>query len=276
MQNKPEQTTPFILKAAESPWIKGPVLGAGVSALVTPFLKWTNHAYNGEKMPRGQYFSGAGAYALSAVPGYATTFAFKALFKKKPEETSLTYELFSSFTAGSLSGFVCTPFEALAQNKQLTNSSSSKETAQKMRTHHGYGSFFQGATSVMLREGLWSTVYLAAIPIMSKFLQKEGAEKQYAEPVAMLSIAGAYGLLSSPLNQLRYRKQAALTTPATNKSYLAHAKDIFNQAPKVSHMARVGFFFKAGFPRAVTTTLAAGLIVKGTELYDQAINQMKP
>lgn len=276
MTNKTEQTTPLLVKAAELPWIQGPVLGAGVMGLVTPLLKWTNHVYKGEKMPRGNYFSGAGAYALSAVPGYATTFAFKALLHRKPEETSLKYELFSSFAAGSLAGFVCTPFEAFAQNKQLTENLSSKSIAQQMFTHHGYGAFFRGATSIMMREGLWSTVYMTAIPLVSASLQEQGVKKQYAEPLAMLTVAGAYGLLSSPLNQLRYRKQTGLTGQTINKSYLAHAKDIFNQAPKASHLARAGFFFKAGLPRAITTTVAAGLMVKGTECYNKAVNYCKP
>ena len=276
MKNQTEKTTPLWVKTAESPWVQGPVLGAGVSALVTPFLKWTNHAYKGEKMPRGNYFSGAGAYALSAVPGYATTFAFKALLNKKSEETSNGYELFSSFSAGSLSGLVCTPFEALAQNKQLTHSVSSKETAQQMLAHHGYSSFFRGAATVMMREGLWSTVYMTAVPMMSTWLQQQGVERQYTQPLAMLTVAGAYGLFSSPLNQLRFRKQAGLTVTTLNKTYLEHAKDICNQDPKASYTARVGFFFKAGLPRAVTTTFAAGLMVKGTECYNQAFDHFKP
>lgn len=110
-----------------------------------------------------------------------------------------------------------------------------------MRAHHGYSSFFRGAASVMLREGLWSTVYMTAIPMVSQSIQKQGFEKQYAQPLAMLMVAGAYGLFSSPLNQLRYRKQAGLTAATTNKSYLEYAKDIFNQDPKASDMARVGF-----------------------------------
>ncbi len=275
MKEKTEKTS-FLAKIADSPWVKGPILGAGVMALVTPFLKWTNHVYKGEKMPRGNYFSGSGAYALSAVPGYATTFAFKALLSKSPTETSQWYELFTSFAAGSLSGFVCTPFEALAQNKQLTQNSSLKETAQQMRTHHGYSSFFRGAMSVMLREGLWSSVYMTAIPMLSASLQKQGVEKQYAQPWAMLIIAGAYGMLSSPLNQLRYRKQEGLTTPGLNKSYLEHAKDILNQDSKAGSVARMGFFFRAAVPRAITATVAAGLMVKGTELYNQAIDYCKP
>ncbi|MFJ1268558.1 MC/SLC25 family protein [Legionella lytica] len=275
MKEKTEQTPPLWTKFAESPWIKGPVLGAGVMALLTPLLKWTNHVYKGEKMPRGNYFSGSGAYALSAAPGYATTFAFKALLSKKSGETSQWYELFSSFAAGSLSGLISTPFEALAQNKQLTQSTSLKATAQQMHIHQGYSSFFRGAMSVMLREGLWSTVYMTAIPMLSSSLQKQGVEKQYAQSMAMLLIAGAYGLVSSPLNQLRYRKQDGLTTPGTNKSYLEHAKDILNQDTKASNLARVGFFFRAAAPRAITTTVAAGLMVKGAEYYNQAVDSCK-
>jgi hypothetical protein len=275
MKNKTEQATPLLVQAAEAPCVQGPFLGAGVMALVTPFLKWTNHRYKGEKMPRGNYFSGAGAYALSAVPGYATTFVFKALLNKKPEETSQGYELFSSFAAGSLSGLVCTPFESLAQNKQLTHSLSFKETAKQMRTYHGYSAFFRGAYSVMMREGFWSTVYMTAIPIITTSLERQGVKKQYAQPIAMVTVAGAYGLFSSPLNQLRYRKQVGLTTATTNKSYLEHARDIFNQDPRANKIERMGFFFRAGLPRAVTTTVAAGLMVKGTECYNQAVEYFK-
>lgn len=109
MKNQTEQTTPLWVKAAESPWVQGPFLGGTVIAIVTPFLKWTNHQYKAEKMPRGNYFSGAGAYALSAILGYAATFTFKAFMSKKSEKTSELYELLSSFAAGSLSGLVCIP-----------------------------------------------------------------------------------------------------------------------------------------------------------------------
>jgi len=276
MLEKTEKTTPFFVKVAEFPLVQGPVLGAGVLALVTPLLKWTNHAYKGEKMPRGNYFAGAKANALSAGPAYAATFGFKALLGKSPEETSELYELLSSFAAGGLSGLAGTSFEAVAQNQQLTHSTSPQETARQMYRHHGYGAFFQGAGAVMLREGAWSTVYMTAIPMMSAGLQKQGVDKQLADLVSMLAVAGSYGVLSSPLNQLRFRKQAGLTEPGQSKSYWEHTKDVFNQDPKASTMTRVGSFFKAALPRAATTVFAAGLIVKGTELYNQAVDYCKP
>ncbi|KTC65313.1 Mitochondrial carrier protein (plasmid) [Legionella adelaidensis] len=269
-----KQITPFWVRAAE--WVKGPLLGGSVIMLVTPLLKWTNYVYKGERMPRGHYFSGAAAYGVSAVPGYAATFLFKGLLKRKQEDTSGSYELITSFVAGGISGLVCTPFEAVAQNKQLAKVLSTAQTVQQMHKFNGYGSFFQGGGSAMLREGMWSTVYMTAIPMVSSILQKRGAEKKYADMMAMLFVAGTYGFVSSPLNQLRFRKQDNLIVASVPKSYLQHIKDIFNQEPNASVMKRVATFFKAGVPRFITTTVAAGLIVTGSEYYDKGLEYIKP
>jgi|GEM_PF-4490940 len=276
MKNNTEQHSSHAwANVAQSPWMQGPVLGASVMALVTPLQKWTNCSLKGDKMSFRNPMSGALAYSASAVPGYATTFAFKALLQKSPEETSQQYDLLTSFAAGGLSGLVCTPFEALAQNKQLTNNPSSKGTFQKMHHHHGYQAFFQGSASIMLREGLWSTAYMTAIPMMSSALQERGLKKPQAELLALLTVAGTYGLASSPLNQLRFKKQQGLTEPTLGKSYLGHANDIFNQEPEARYTRRVGFFFKACLPRTVTTMVAAGLMVKGTEYYNHTVEYLK-
>ena len=62
--------------------------------------------------------------------------------------------------------------------------------------------------------------------------------------------------------------------PGANINYLEHTKDIFNQNQKAS-TTHMGFFFKACIPRAVTTTVAAGLMVKGTERYNEAVKSFK-
>ena len=158
MKEQNKQKHPLWAQIALSPLVQGPFLGAAVMVMATPFLKWTNHVYKGERMPLANPMSGAGAYAASALPGYAATFAFKALLKKPDEAKSKGYDLFTSLVAGGASGFVCAPFEAMAQNKQLTNNPSLKNTAIKMFTHNGLKSLFQGSVSIMLREGLWSVV----------------------------------------------------------------------------------------------------------------------
>jgi len=275
MKNKTEDTSPLWTKIADSPVIKGPVLGASVLTIVTPLLKWTNHRLHNEKMPLRHPMSGAMAYATSAVPDYAVVFAIKALLKKSPEETSKMYDLLTSFTAGASSGLMNTPFDSVAQNKQLTKNPSTKATAQKMYSHHGFNAFFQGGAGTALREGSWSTVYMSAIPLLSTSLQKRGHSKRVADFLAVLSVAGTYGLFSSPLNQLRYRKQLGLTNASQKKSYLEHAIDIYNQDPNANNVARLKFFFKAGVPRMVTTTAAAGLLVKGTEFFNQTLDYFR-
>ena len=277
MKNRFEQTPTSLTQIAQSPWIQGPFLGASVMAMVTPLLNWTNYSLtksaNGSKASFKTPMLGVTAYAASAVPGYATTFVLKELLKKPSDKTSKSYDLFSSFSAGGISGLICTPFESVAQNKYTTESSSYKHTAMKMIEHHGALSLFRGGSSIMAREGLWSTVYMTAIPMMSKILQEKGVQKSKADFLSVLMVAGAYGLISSPLNQMRFKKLHGLTEASINKSYLEHAKDIFNQDPKASTTMRIGGFFKGCFPRTVTTMVASGLLFKGTEFYDQAVNK---
>lgn len=275
MKEKTEQTTSRSTQIAEK-LVQGSTVGAFTMIAVTPFLKWTNHVYEGKKMQwNARCFSGAGAYASSAAPGYAVSLACKEFLRKNKEDTTSGYELFSSFTAGAFSGFAYTPFETFAQYKQLAPKESSM-TARQMLACYGVRSFFRGGASIMVREGLWATVYMSAIQMASDALQKQGVAEQYATPISTLLVAGSYGLFSSPLNQLRYRKQAELTNPpSTYKSYTAHARDIFNQKPQASSMARAGFFFKAAIPRTVTTTVAAGVVVAGTEVYNQAVARLK-
>ena len=264
MNQKNEPNRPFSAELMLHPLVQGPVIGSTVMALVTPLLKWTNHVYNSEPMNWARPMTGAVDYAVSAVPSYATAFTVKAMLKKPKEKASKTYDLFTSLVAGGASGFVCTPFEAVAQNKQLTKQNrSSMQTAYIMMQANGPTALFQGGLSICFREQLWTVVYMSAIPLMTEALQNKGYKEKDATTYSVVTVAGAYGLFSAPIGQFRFRKQQGLTEKVQTKTYLEHAKDIYNQDPKASSAARVGHFFKAAIPRAVSTTVAAGLLVKG-------------
>lgn len=305
MPKNNEQMPPHWTTIAKYPWVQGPILGASMMYSLTPLLNLTNQILNNKKitltdiplwtryalhnpgMALRTVWAGGVSYALSVVPSYAATFAAKAVLKKTPESTFKLYDLFTSFVAGASAGFLCTPFEAFSQNKQLakgepskplkavSTSISSKEVINLMVKHHGYFSFFQGAASLMGREGCWSTVYLTAIPMVSHHLQEKGMKKNQADFVAVVAVAGMFGFLSTPLNIARFRKQDGLTRATPTKSYLAHAQDIWEQEPSLSRRARVGSFFKGGLPRTLTTMVAGGLMVKGTEIYNQTINAFR-
>lgn len=277
MESKNDRSQlPFWKSFLQLPFIQGPLLGAGVMTVVTPGLNWTNHVLNGKKMQWRFAMSGSFEYASSAIPSYAVVFMLKKLLQPEHKQVSPLYEFATSFTAGALSGLASTPFEGIAQNKQLSELPTSRETRQRMISYNGYSSLFRGGVSIMLREGLWSTVYLTAIPTLARYFQSSGIKKEQAEGLALILTAGSYGFFSTPLYQLRFRKQQGLTEPSSDKSYLHHTKEIWGQNITGTTVQRLGFFFKGALPRTVTTTVAGALLYKGHELFQELVKPSKP
>jgi hypothetical protein len=260
---------------AAYPFVKGPVLGASVMTMVTPMLNYTNHYLDGKSMPWRNAMTGSKDYAVSAIPSYAMSFALYHFFKQFDTTSSIVYDSLCSFLAGAASGFVSNPFEAVAQNKQLAKLPSTTETMQKMVHHHGFSAPFKGGAVTAGREGCWSLIVLSAIREVSNHMVTMGMEKNKADLFATIVLAGLYGGVSTPVNQFRFRKQQGLTESTPQKSYLAHAKDIWNQDPQAPKSKRVGFFFKGWHLRVATTTIAAGLIYKGNEFYDDLVKSNK-
>ena len=276
MKNKTDKSEfHFWQQIAQLPFVQGPFLGAGVMTMVTPLLNWTNHVMNDKPMVWRNAMSGSVEYASSAIPSYARVFAIKKVLQPTSGQPSPFYDFFSSFAAGSFSGLASTPFDAVAQNKQLAKIPSSKQTRQQMITLNGYSSLFQGGAATMVREGIWSTVYLTAVPVLTQYFCTKEMKKEQAEGLALILTAGSYGLFSTPLNQLRSRKQIGLTEPLERKSYWQHAQDIWNQKPTANTLQRSAFFFKGAIPRTITTTVAGGLLVKGQELYNEIVTSPK-
>lgn len=259
---------------ANYPLIKGPLLGSIITYIISPGLNWTNQVLNDTKMiwTPANAMKGSFTYACSALPTYGVVFGTKNFLNWKFESNSSTSDLLKSFIAGGISGFIQTPFDAIAQNKQLAKDPK-EPTVKLMLKNNGYSSFFQGALVTMLREGVWSTVYLSAAPIVSKYLQSKGIEKNQSDALALIFIAAPYGFFSTPCTKFRYQKQVNLTQPNEPKSYLEHTKNIWNQNPHATTAERFKFFYKGCLPRTLTVTLAAGLIIKGNELYDEVVKK---
>lgn len=271
--DKAEQ--PFWKRYIQFPFVQGPLLGAGVMTMVTPGLNWTNHVLHGKKMELRFVMSGSFEYASSAIPTYAVVFMLKKLLQPDTAQASPLYEFATSFAAGAFSGLASTPFEGIAQNKQISKLPTSKETRQRMIAQNGYSSLFQGGLSIMMREGLWSTVYLTATPTLTRYFISQRMKKEQAEGAALILTAGSYGFFTTPIYQLRFRKQQGLTEQSTPKSYLQHTKDILNQQSRASIVQRAGFFFKGAVPRTVTTTIAGALLYKGQELLNENLSSSR-
>ncbi len=129
--------------------------------------------------------------------------------------------------------------------------------------------------SVIARETPWATIHLAGLPIASFFIQQNyRINKNYADIISAVMTAGTFGVLSSPLAQLRFQKQLHLTKKAPPKSYSSIIKNIWNQEPNASPLRRLGFFFKGAKPRSITAMTSAFLINKGRE-YLESFNTIK-
>jgi hypothetical protein len=272
---------------ANYPLIKGPLLGSIITYIISPGLNWTNQVLNNTKMiwTPSNAMKGSFTYACSALPTYGVVFGTKNFLNWKFESKSSTSDLLKSFIAGGISGFIQTPFDAIAQNKQLAKDDAisqnkqlakdaKESTVKLMLKNNGYRSFFQGALVTMLREGVWSMVYLSATPIVSEYLQSQGIEKNKADALTLIFIAAPYGFFSTPCTKLRYEKQVNLTQPNEPKSYLEHTKNIWNKNPQATTFDRFKLFYKGCLPRTLTVTLAAGLIIKGNELYDEVVKKL--
>lgn len=260
---------------ALAPYVQGPILGAGMMFTITPGLNWTNQTLKGQRLQLRHAMDGCIEYSSSALPTYAVVFCIKKWLQRSKDETSVFYDTSTSFFAGATSGFASTPFESNAQNKQLSQSLSSKETLKQIIKYNGKTALLRGATTNMLREGMWSTVYMTAAPTFSHYFETQNHSKAQSEGLALILTAGLFGLFSTPLNQLRFKKQQGLTEPCINKSYLEHTKDIWNQNPNARTSERLGHFFKAWPQRVITTTAAGAVIVEGQKLYNHMVMTSK-
>ena len=128
----------------------------------------------------------------------------------------------------------------------------------------------------MLRESAWSTKYIAIVPILSQHLKNAGVHPVTADVSALVVSAGVFGVASAPINRARIIMQDKLAEPQTPRlSYRQVFRRMVQDAPNASMAQRTFRFFQGGAPRSVTSALAGGLFVKGSEWYDDAVKGFK-
>lgn len=256
----------------QNPLLRGSILGGVVLTAVTPGLNWTNQViannpFGWKNLFHLKAFSGAKAYASSAAPSYAFAFAVKKMLSDQVAPTTFNH-LCCAFGAGAAAGFVLTPFEALAQSKQL-DKSNSKNLLHTVIKQNGVSALLRGATISMFREGVWTASYMFAPSFFATYFQRLGLPEQHASTASALSFGALFGIFSAPLNVLRFHKQSGLTQPKENHSYLQLAKQVGQELPTSNLTARVCLFFKGAKPRAITAGTAAVLLHEGSKVYDK-------
>ena len=112
--------------------------------------------------------------------------------------------------------------------------------------------------------------------MLGPFFQSRGLSKDNSETLATFVAGAAFGLISCPINLLRFSKQSDLTKPCQNKSYPEHISTLWQRAPKASTSQCIKFFFAGGLPRTITTAGAATLMHLGMKAYDKYTNTPRP
>ena len=258
----------------ENEVVKGSILGSAVMFAATPGINYVVSRATNKPMLWSQPFTGGYSLAGSGAAGCATTFFIKSCLTggAKDHELSEWQRLWTSFVAGVCSGVVLCPFESIAQTQLTTESSSLIGTAKLIHHNHGVFGFFRGTGSMMLREGSWSAMYIALAPILRQRFKEAGYNDLSANLAAVTISFGIFGVLSTPINRARIMMQANLAESDTPRnSYRQLMKIMLHNSQDANPVKRTCNFFKGAGPRSITSALAGGLFVKGTEWYDDAL-----
>ncbi len=259
----------------EYPLVKGSVLGAGVMVAATPGINYVIRMSTGNPMLWSRPFTGCLSLAGAGFTGCVMGFTIKRLLVGDGINASSWERIWTSSMAGMASGLMTCPLESIAQN-QLSTQSSMMKTARIMHQHYGFCGFFRGAGSMMVRDGAWAGMHMAVVPILSQRFQDGGCSRPTADGAAWVISAGLFGFLSVPINRLRTKQHDKLSEAGTEKKrYRQLVTMMIEQDATAPPLQRLVGFFKGGRVRSLNSALAGGLLLKGSELYDDAVQQMR-
>lgn len=274
--------------------LKGCVVGGAVTAVVSPFLSWTNLTIdaknkaieaavkankNVSNIPRvkimpllfnGRVFLGTSSYVSSVAPNTAVNLALNDFLKRALPNTKLA-EGMAAFGSGFIAGLINTPFEAIAQESTLIAGIPKTAILKQIIAVNGKQALMRGALSLGLREGSWSFAYVFAPQALGEFFQTQNMGEDNARRLAAVISGSAFGFLSCTINQFRYQMQSNLTIKGPSKGYIEHGKDLWLRAPNASPLKKLSFFFNGGVPRTIASATAALLISDGLKYYDMHV-----
>ncbi len=254
------------VKAFMQRTFEGAGLGVFVVTGLTPMFNWSNHKIAADPLNPFRFrtsMTGWTAYSSAVGQETAVSYASYNVFVNAMQEgeTPLSHaqKISASSCAGAIAGILDTPAELIAQNKQFYGKAiSTSEIVKLICAQNGARSLWRGNCMVMLRESAWASVYLSVAPMISQSCQNIGSTKPLADFVAAIATGCVFGMISTPINVLRFEQQKGLTQQKPKESYVSIA--IRN--------GRHGLF-RGLLPRTLTTVIAAGAFTKGREKLEE-------
>tara|TARA_Y100000588_G_C14051944_1_gene837621 strand:- start:52 stop:891 length:840 start_codon:yes stop_codon:yes gene_type:complete len=257
--------------------LQGSMVGTGATLFASPFLGWSNLVIKAKEHSQNpniwkllfdkRVLNGTSTYITAIAPVTATTLTCQNQIMQYLPNNNLGM-ITSKLSAGFISGVLCSPFEAIAQNATFNSKMSKWEIVNQIYKNNGITGFGRGTLVLGVRESLWAISYLAAPTYLGCFYESLGMKKKYGQTMAAFTAGGIFGVVSCPLNLLRFHKQNALTQFQENKSYINHCQKLWNQSPRSNIKSKLRFFFNGGLPRAVAASTASTLLHVGMESTD--------
>jgi hypothetical protein len=238
------------------PEVEGSILGAVTMFGVTPGVnQFNNYAKGRYNMPWS--FAGWQPLVVSGVVGFGTCLTVKNLLGRNQKDASPFQQAWTSTAGGAVSGWALCPFENINTNY----SESVRKTVQSIYTQRGIKGFFNGSVSMILREGGWGFTIMSAIPSISKNMRDAGYNRATADFFALFLSASAFGLISTPVNILRAKKQKMdHAIPEKAPSYLELVPTLFARN-------QVSTLVKTAMMRTATSGCAATIFYYSQQAY---------
>lgn len=234
---------------------EGSALGSAGITVLTPFMYWTSRVADKQKFEWRLSMKSAPTLISSVAPVTAVAYAINQLATEFFPFDNANQKIAASVFAGSIAGIVNTPFEVIAQDKQLRSQGSGIiDTAKQIVKANGSLALMRGTAMVMTRESSWAATYMSLTPTLSLFIQLSGHNKSLSDVIAAIIVGGAFGVASTPLHMLRYEKQKGLMALKPNESYWS-----------IALRNGIKGLFAPVLPRTVTTIAAAAIFTKGNE-----------
>ena len=188
-----------------------------------------------EKNPR-VWYRGVGVFAASFAPTVAIQTTAKGILSK------IWDPLVAASVAGMISAIAVCPAELIMIQQQNTGKNF-WETAKHVGSNYGVRGFFRGLLPTGIREGVFTTAYLGATPMLKEKVRSLRVNEWVAQGIAGTIVGIVVAAISHPFDTFKTQKQGNFSM---QKSMI---KAIFEKA------AFAGFGWRTGMVITATTLI---------------------
>ena len=235
-------------------FLSGSIIGLSNATLVTPLVNYSNHVierrgHGGKNLVNftcARAFDGALSYNLSFILRIGVSLPLNSYFLHKLSVyggVENSHQVMTSIVAGGAAGAFATLPEAIAQTQQLSSPKpSSLRVIRDAVRCNGLFSLTRGASAMMVRSAGFTAGYLGFMPMMCESVRQKIGDHFLADVFSAFVCGLAVGVITTPFNTLRFKKQEYFTQKSTVPSYGALLKSATVARLSVGFLPRTAMY----------------------------------